>query len=449
MILRWPSLLLATLIVLAGIAGQWFTTVGPGVWRFGLAALLVLLLIEYLLLRGARLRIELEQPAQAFLGRAASWVLRLSHGVGSSLMVRIAACPPSSFAGPASPAGTDNVEALTEMASRLAPQQTLELRFEQTPQRLGTVHWPPQPVQLRGLFGFADWIRRLPLTDEHGEPVTTAVEPDYLGPAAQRITLGETGARATPRRATDGTEFYGLRDYVLGDPPTGIDWKATARSGALKLRETELEQQLAVCFVLDCGRSSALGVGDLDVLGHGANLIARLAEFAEQVGDRYSLVAFADAPLTQLPLGRGPRQLRVLRSALAGLTPAAVESSPQCAVLAVQRLLPQRTLVFLFTQLDDADAARRLAEAALFLRPKHLPVLVSIEDKTIERLANAPATEHQAVYDGLAAAELRRSAALARAELERLGIMVVEAPPETVEDTVYRRYRALRERRGV
>jgi len=71
-----------------------------------------------------------------------------------------------------------------------------------------------------------------------------------------------------------------LRRYRICDPPRVIDWKATARSGQLVSRDFTQEQSLDVMILVDAGRASALRAGDLDRLGHYANVAARLAQHA-------------------------------------------------------------------------------------------------------------------------------------------------------------------------
>ena len=66
--------------------------------------------------------------------------------------------------------------------------------------------------------------------------------------------LREVGVRVLRRRG-EGTNFAGLREYVVGDDPRVIDWKASARRPALISREFSVEQGQTVMIVIDCGQS--------------------------------------------------------------------------------------------------------------------------------------------------------------------------------------------------
>lgn len=60
------------------------------------------------------------------------------------------------------------------------------------------------------------------------------------------------GERATPRRLLeDPLRVAGVRDYVLGDDPRRIHWKATARAGELRSKIYEPSSQYRLLIMLD------------------------------------------------------------------------------------------------------------------------------------------------------------------------------------------------------
>ncbi len=50
-----------------------------------------------------------------------------------------------------------------------------------------------------------------------------------------------------------GTDLYSIRDYSHGDNARFLDWKATAKTGSLKLREFNQEENRKCCLVFDNG----------------------------------------------------------------------------------------------------------------------------------------------------------------------------------------------------
>src|SRR5690606_31774896 len=54
-----------------------------------------------------------------------------------------------------------------------------------------------------------------------------------------------------------GSEFDSLREYVTGDDPRGIDWRASARREHLVSKQWRPERDRRVLCVIDTGRTSA------------------------------------------------------------------------------------------------------------------------------------------------------------------------------------------------
>src|SRR5439155_4713729 len=74
-------------------------------------------------------------------------------------------------------------------------------------------------------------------------------------------------------RAGTGSELLDLRDYLPGDPPKTIAWKASARRDRLITKEFESEVPLRCTLFLDTSQSVRRG-------GPGNNALTRLAEVA-------------------------------------------------------------------------------------------------------------------------------------------------------------------------
>ncbi len=433
MSLRWPALLLIAGIALCGVVGTWQGYPLNQLWRWLAALWLVALLFEYVATRMLVLRVALTQLTTPYLGRRGSWRYTLRNLQSARLQLRYRPFAPASFTG--------KVE---EVSCKLAGQAESTLEFEQTPTFLGKYPWPAQPVEICGPLGLANWIRYFAPVSVDSDAFVSRVEPDVLESARDRIALEQMGSRAVFQRAIGGSEFRSLRNYASGDPPSSIYWKATAKTSKLMVRETLAEQQLLLFFLVDCGARSALQNGSLNSLAHAINLAARMSELADRAGDRYGLLAYADEPLVQIPAGRGPGHLRSIRHALGELGCSEAESNPLDAVLTIKRLIPQRALVLLVTSLDDANVASQLVQATGMLRPQHLPMIVSVEDAGIAVQSQATSNDTNGLYRVLAAREYRRTAARTTAMLERMGAIVVEAPPQHLEQMVFERYRALR-----
>ena len=93
---------------------------------------------------------------------------------------------------------------------------------------------------------------------------------------ARRDRLSTIGVRRSRRLGTDN-EFERLRDYIEGDDPRHMDWRATARRRKLTCRAFQVNQSQRIIFLIDCGRMMAGDTGDgLSPLDHAFNAMLLL-----------------------------------------------------------------------------------------------------------------------------------------------------------------------------
>lgn len=432
MSLRQNALLLAVLTVLVAIVGAWSGDATlAGVWRVPLALLLLGLAYEgWMTLRaGLSLRIGAEQ--RGVLGRVTSLRLALAHQLGRNTTVELA---------PDAPAVVE-VDPTVQLLIVPAGVEA-ETQLRATPRRLGEYPWPNVRARIAGPLGLAWWTRKL-VTD-----FRLQVVPELLHDHVRRAGAVSRGARSRSILGA-GAEVLQLRDYRSGDPQHLIDWRATARSGRLVSRDFSEDQHLEIVIAIDAGRASALRAGELDRLGHYANLAARFAEHAVAQDDRVGLVIFADRPLAALAPGRGMGAVVRIRQLLTATKVAPAESNPLNAALRIRSLVRQRSLIVMLTDLDDATVAGQLASAARLLLPKHLPLIAGLASPQAASLSHAPARSWLDPYEALAAQEycsrLERNVRALRA----LGAPALLARPDQLEHAVFDAYAQFRLRRRV
>ena len=125
---------------------------------------------------------------------------------------------------------------------------------------------------------------------------------------ARRDRLSSMGVRRSRRLGTDN-EFERLRDYIEGDDPRHIDWRASARRSKLTSRAFQQNQSQRIIFLIDCGRMMAGDTGDgLSPLDHAFNAMLLLAHVALIRGDQVGMLAFSDRVRAYVAPGGGPRR---------------------------------------------------------------------------------------------------------------------------------------------
>ena len=159
----------------------------------------------------------------------------------------------------------------------IAPQTELSADLELRFQRRGRYAENGFGLATRFPFAFLSKTRRVPLT--RTVLVYPPVEPtDEFLDILPMIT-GEVEAFVRGR----GYDLYRIREYMPEDTARHVDWKATAKSGSLKVREFSREDERKVRLVFD---NPAPGVLAPDAYERAVALAASLAwHFASEDAD--------------------------------------------------------------------------------------------------------------------------------------------------------------------
>ncbi len=258
--------------------------------------------------------------------------------------------------------------------------------------------------------------------------------------------LRQLDGRSAVRIRGQGTEFDSLRDYVDGDDVRSIDWRATARRRSVVVRTWQPERDRRIILLLDTSRTSAARVLDMPRLDAELDAALLLAALASRAGDRVDLLA-GDRRVRAKVSGSGNRTdlLHGLVTAMAPLEPALLEANWVALAGAVGRLSRRRALVVLLTSLEPAAVEEGLLPVLPSLTAHHRVVLASVADPTVVAMTTERSNV-EAVYDAAAATRtlaLRRRTAEACA---RLGVEVLDAPPEELPAALADHYLELKSR---
>jgi uncharacterized protein (DUF58 family) len=248
------------------------------------------------------------------------------------------------------------------------------------------------------------------------------------------------------RRLGEGRLFESLREWGPGDDLRHIDWKATARRGKVITRQYEAERRQHVLLVLDLGRlmtAEAAGVSRLDYVVQAA---LELAYTAVQHDDNVGVMAFADGVQHFVVPQRGRLALRRVLDVLARVQSKLVEPDYPGAFRYLAGRNRKRALTVLFTDVIDRFASDALVANVASLRPRHLPLAVTLQNPELNAVAALrPALAHDA-FRKAAAEELLRARDEALGHMRRAGVLVLDVPPERAAEAVVGKYLDLKRR---
>jgi uncharacterized protein (DUF58 family) len=249
------------------------------------------------------------------------------------------------------------------------------------------------------------------------------------------------------RRLGEGRLFESLREWGPGDDLRHIDWKATARRGKVITRQYEAERRQQVLLVLDTGRvmtaEVAAGVARLDFAVQAA---LELAYAAAQHDDNVGIMTFADGVQHFVAPERGRAGIRRVLDVLAEVEPRLVEPDYPGAFGYLAARNRKRALTVFFTDVIDRFASDALVANVATLRPRHLPLAVTLRNPELDAVATQrPATPHDA-FRKAAAEELLHAREEALGHMRRAGVLVIDVTPERAAQAVVAKYLELKRR---
>jgi uncharacterized protein (DUF58 family) len=428
------------LLVAAALAGLALLDL----WWHGAAALLlaadalwvVAFVTDAALAPGSReVEVTRESPAAFALGRAATVRYRWRIPGRRIVPLQVRERLPDPLGGADTPLRRLD-------AGPVAVSESVELR----PVRRGVGESGTIAVRAMGPLGLAwrQFALHLPWTATvYPALARTSLRPLPLQDARRR----EAGLR-TVRRPGEGRLFEGLREWVPGDETRIIDWKATARRGKPIARQYEDERRQQVMIAVDAGRLLTAEVDGVARLEAVITAALHLAHAAVEHDDNVGLLVFADTIQRYVAPARGRRALRAVLEGLAAAEGRLAESDYPAAFRYLAAHNRKRALTVLFTDVIDRTASDALVAHASTLRPRHLPLAVTLRDPALEALAVGRPAGAEAAFARAAAEELLGAREVALAEIRSRGVMVLDVPPASASSAVVERYHQLK-RRGL
>jgi uncharacterized protein (DUF58 family) len=310
--------------------------------------------------------------------------------------------------------------------------------------------WPLGPVALRvaGPLGLVARTIRYPQTDQVLVTPSIASVRRYRLLAVQR-RLRDAGVRVLRRRG-EGTSFAGLREYVQGDDPRFIDWKASARRRTLITREFSIEQGQTVLIVIDCGRLMTQLADDLPRFEYALSSALVLADVAAGSGDQVGMLAFDDQVRAWVAPARGTEALRSVRAGLIPLRATMAEPDYATAFRTLDARQRKRALIVFYTDVIDPRASQSLIAHTTRGAQHHLPVVVALRNESlVAAAATGGVRSTTAVYERAAAEELLSARDEALQRMRQAGVSVIDVRPQAMTAAVVNRYLELKGRGAV
>jgi uncharacterized protein (DUF58 family) len=178
---------------------------------------------------------------------------------------------------------------LDQEVESLAPRGRRCLRARLGPVNRGVYLLPAAEALAEDPLGLVRSVRRV------GEPVAVTVLPRHAFLDSCALEPGvrlrqDWGARRGPF-VFGASEFRGVRPHHPGEPLSRIDWKSTAKTGALMLRETEEPADADVTLLLDGTAAEILGEAPYNNFELAVQTAGSVADFVLRAGRGVTLIS--------------------------------------------------------------------------------------------------------------------------------------------------------------
>lgn len=366
-------------------------------------------------------------PGVASLGRPQEITLWLRNALRRPVTVVVRdATPPSA-------ARTPPVHRV-----RVAGGGVLALVSGVVPARRGWLELGPATVRVYGPLGVAGRQSTVRLLDRvRVYPALPARAEVAL--RLQRARTLQSGNRSSMYHG-GGREFDSLREYHPDDEFRRINWRATARSRHPVVNVFREERNQQVLLLLDASRAMAGSVAGVPRFEHALDAAIALADLGAKVGDRVGMMAFASSVLAFLPARGGSAQAHRMLELLFATEPTLEAPAYLDAFATVLARSRRRSLMVLFTDLNDEAAMSSLFDAVPALLARHLLIVASVRDPDLAAMRDRRPASSPDAFLAAAAAEALDARVRSAARLSAMGAIAEDREPGTLAGAVADRY---------
>lgn len=336
------------------------------------------------------------------------------------------------------------ISALREAQVRVEAQSSAALVYGLTPPKRGLFEFGGIAARYLSRFGLVWGETRV------GESQAVKVYPNMR--RAHEAELKALGARSlvSSHRKTswrgEGREFESMRDYVRGDELRHISWTATARRGKLVTRQYQVERDQTILIAIDAGRLMTARIEHETKLDSAVHATLALMSAAARGGDNSGLVVFGRRIKAFLPPKRGREHLDAVLEALHAVEPEMIEPSYARAFEFIAANSKRRSLVVVLTDLVDEEGSRDLLTSLRLLRPRHLPLVVTIGDRDLKAVVREPPQNERELFTQSVAEEIMYQREAALRLVESQGGLALDVTAAALAPALLETYLRVKER---
>lgn len=327
---------------------------------------------------------------------------------------------------------------------RIQGNQDVEVTYDIRPVSIGLYQYGKIICLVKSEIGLV--IRRFEIEAQRSIPVYPSIkemqENEFI---AFGFSQQDEGTKRI-RRVGQSTEFDHIKNYVLGDDFQKINWKASSRGNGIMVNHYEDERAQPIYMIIDKGRSMKMAFDQLTLLNYAINAVLAMSNVILKKYDRAGLITFSNKTDTFLPADKKRGQLKKILLNLYNEVEGKHEANFEELYQVVRKSVPNRSLLFLFTNFESKYAMLRVLPVLRLLNKRHLLVVILFENTEVLKLSQEPSKSLQNVYDQTMAEKYIFEKRLMVRDLNQHGIQTILTKPTGLTPAVIKKYLDLKSR---
>jgi len=161
-----------------------------------------------------------------------------------------------------------------------------------------------------------------------------------------------------------GFEFNQIRDYQMGDDVRSIDWKSSAKSGKILVKEYIEERNRTIMILLDMSASNSFvsnSMSGADILKQVAAVLSLVAGYSK---DRVGLILYTDKIEYVMPPAMGHTHVHAIIKQIFSQQTTSKKTNGALAIERLKQMKDKRTAVFLLSDCIDESLNYALKSVA-------------------------------------------------------------------------------------
>lgn len=237
-----------------------------------------------------------------------------------------------------------------------------------------------------------------------------------------------------------GTDFESLREYRPDDDCRRINWKATARKNTIIVEQFDTEKSQNILAAIDLSRATMQEIDGAPVIEHIINAALLLTQIALKNGDRVGLLGFGKDIRLHLPPEKGKKQMHMILESLKNIETLSEEPDYINLVRFLSVKNRKRTMIFLFTNLENPAISDIMFKTLRALYPRHLPVIIVFSDHKLLSEADTEPGDKKAIFRKAVLYDLLYERQKIIKNMRHCGLTVIDAYPGEISSVLLNRY---------